>query len=170
MVDLTVPWDLPYDNIVPDVMVVNTLLSQLPEMAEVTIAMFAPVLETLRPAILFGQFDRSHGLRGSTGRSAAHVTLNVNPRGSKERGCSDITSSSNGNGTNGRPAPHSLEYDSILCFSPWNAVLGRNVLQQLATSTFTCTRLICALGRRTYVLLRSRHTRTWLQSHACYSP
>ena len=44
MIDWTVPCDLPYDNIVPDVMVVTMPLSRLPEMAEVAIAMFAPQL------------------------------------------------------------------------------------------------------------------------------
>ena len=42
MMDLTIPCDLPYDNVVPDVIVVTMPLSRLPEMAEVAVAMFAP--------------------------------------------------------------------------------------------------------------------------------
>ena len=45
MIDSTVPCDLPFDNLVPDVLVVAMPLSRLPEMAEVAIAMFAPELE-----------------------------------------------------------------------------------------------------------------------------
>ena len=45
MMDSTVPCDLPFDNLVPDVLVVTMPLSRLPEMAEVAIAMFAPELE-----------------------------------------------------------------------------------------------------------------------------
>ena len=45
MLDSTVPCDLPFDNVVPDVLVVTMPLSRLPEMAEVAIAMFAPELE-----------------------------------------------------------------------------------------------------------------------------
>ena len=41
----TVPCDLPYDNFVPDVMMVTMPLLRLPEMAEVAIALFAPELE-----------------------------------------------------------------------------------------------------------------------------
>ena len=42
MIDSTVPCDLPFDNIIPDVLVVTIPLSRLPEMAEVAIAMFSP--------------------------------------------------------------------------------------------------------------------------------
>ena len=42
IINSTVPCDLLYDNIVPDVMMVTMPLSPLPEMAEVAIAMFAP--------------------------------------------------------------------------------------------------------------------------------
>ena len=45
MIDSTVPCDLPYDNVVPDVMVVTMPLARLPEMAEVVVTMFAPNLE-----------------------------------------------------------------------------------------------------------------------------
>ena len=45
MVVSTIPCDLPYDNVVPDVMVVRVPLSRLPEMAEVAVAMFAPEFE-----------------------------------------------------------------------------------------------------------------------------
>ena len=45
MSDSTVPCDLPFDNIVPDKLVVTMPLSRLLEMAEVAIAMFAPDLE-----------------------------------------------------------------------------------------------------------------------------
>ena len=45
MMDSTVPCDLPFDNLVPDVLVVTMPLSRQPEMAEVAIAMFAPELE-----------------------------------------------------------------------------------------------------------------------------
>ena len=45
IIDATVPCDLPYDNIVPDVMMVTLPLSQLLKMAEVAIATFAPELE-----------------------------------------------------------------------------------------------------------------------------
>ena len=40
-IDSTVPCDLPFDNTVPDVMMVTMPLSCLPEMAEVAIAMIA---------------------------------------------------------------------------------------------------------------------------------
>ena len=42
MVDSTVPCDLPLDKIIPDVLVVTMHLSQLPQMAEMAIAMFSP--------------------------------------------------------------------------------------------------------------------------------
>ena len=45
MMDSTVPCDLPFDNLVPDVLVVTMPLSRLPELAEVAIAMFAPEME-----------------------------------------------------------------------------------------------------------------------------
>ena len=45
MMDSTVPCDLTFDNLIPDVLVVTMPLSRLPEMAEVAIAMFAPKLE-----------------------------------------------------------------------------------------------------------------------------
>ena len=45
MMDSTVPCDLLFDNLVPDVLVITMPLSRLPEMAEVAIAMFAPELE-----------------------------------------------------------------------------------------------------------------------------
>ena len=45
MMDSTVPCDLPFDNLIPDVLVVTMPLSRLPEMAEVAIATFAPELE-----------------------------------------------------------------------------------------------------------------------------
>ena len=45
MMDSTVPCDLPFDNLVPDVLVVTMPLSRLPEMAKVAIVMFAPELE-----------------------------------------------------------------------------------------------------------------------------
>ena len=38
MVDSTIPCDLPYDNVVPDVKVVTMPLSRLTEMAEVAVA------------------------------------------------------------------------------------------------------------------------------------
>ena len=41
----TIPCDLPYDNIVPDVMVMTMTLSRLQEMAEVAVAIFAPELQ-----------------------------------------------------------------------------------------------------------------------------
>ena len=45
MVDSTILCDMPYDNVVPYVMVVTMPSSRLPEMAEVAVAMFAPELE-----------------------------------------------------------------------------------------------------------------------------
>ena len=45
MMDSTVACNLPFDNLVPDVLVVTMPLSRLPEMAERAIAMFAPELE-----------------------------------------------------------------------------------------------------------------------------
>ena len=42
MVDSTAPCDFPLDNVFPDVLVVTMPLSQLPEMAEVAIALFSP--------------------------------------------------------------------------------------------------------------------------------
>ena len=45
MVEPTIPCDLQYDNVVLDVMVATMPLFRLPEMPEVAVAMFAPVLE-----------------------------------------------------------------------------------------------------------------------------
>ena len=45
MVDSTIPCDLPYDNVVPDVMVVTMPLSHLPEVSEVVVSIFAQELE-----------------------------------------------------------------------------------------------------------------------------
>ena len=45
IMDSIVPCDLPFDNLVPDVLVVTMPLSRLPEMAEVAIVMFSPELE-----------------------------------------------------------------------------------------------------------------------------
>ena len=42
MIDSTVPCDLPFDNVIPDVLVVTMPLSRLPEMAEVAVALFSP--------------------------------------------------------------------------------------------------------------------------------
>ena len=41
LIDSTVPCDLPFDNIIPDVLVATMPLSRLPEMAEVAIAIFS---------------------------------------------------------------------------------------------------------------------------------
>ena len=67
MIDSTVPCDLPFDNLVPDVLVVTMHLSRLPEMAEVAIAMFAPELEGSQKEppprkIIFFQFNGPYGL------------------------------------------------------------------------------------------------------------
>ena len=43
--DSTMPYDLPYDNVVLDVLVVTTPLGRLQEMAELVVAMFDPKLE-----------------------------------------------------------------------------------------------------------------------------
>ena len=45
MMDFTVPYDLQFDNVVSNVMVVTMPLSRPPEMAEIAVAMFAPELE-----------------------------------------------------------------------------------------------------------------------------
>ena len=47
MVDSAFLCDLPYENVVPDVIVVTMPLSRLPEMAEVAVTMFAPELGTI---------------------------------------------------------------------------------------------------------------------------
>ena len=45
MMESTIPCDLPYGNVVPDVMVVAMSLARLPEIAEVAVALFVPALE-----------------------------------------------------------------------------------------------------------------------------
>ena len=57
MVDSTIKCDLPYDNVVPDMMVVTMLLSWLPEIAEVALAMFSPEIEGSLKEPLPKRFD-----------------------------------------------------------------------------------------------------------------
>ena len=180
MMDSTVPCDLPFDNLVPDVLVVTMPLSRLPEMAEVAIAMFASELEGSQREppprrIIFSNLMDHMACEGQLQdlpRLLREITTRDAARNEVSRLLHQIATAIERTAEKLRTqlGVPSLFVSLQACWTGEgcsnNSYTCCVRCAKLVASSFICARPTCASARRTCAPWHCQHTHTWQRSHA----